>query len=34
MKTLAVTTYAALRKKVEETFLLGQRRVDEAKVRT
>jgi endonuclease YncB( thermonuclease family) len=34
MGMLTVTTYAALRKKVEETLLLGQRKIEEAKVLT
>lgn len=34
MKALSVATYAALRKKVEETLLLGQQKIEEAKVRT
>ncbi|OGX11928.1 MAG: hypothetical protein A2351_02565 [Omnitrophica bacterium RIFOXYB12_FULL_50_7] len=32
MGQIAVSTYAALRKKVEETLLLGQQRIEEAKV--
>jgi endonuclease YncB( thermonuclease family) len=34
MRSLSVATYAALRNKVEETLLLGQQRIEEAKVRT
>jgi len=34
MKALTVATYAALRKKVEEVLLLGQQRIQEAKVQT
>ncbi|MFA5168885.1 MAG: DUF1016 N-terminal domain-containing protein [Candidatus Omnitrophota bacterium] len=34
MNTVSVATYAALRKKVEETLLLGRQRIEEAKVRT
>ncbi|MFA5159522.1 MAG: DUF1016 N-terminal domain-containing protein [Candidatus Omnitrophota bacterium] len=34
MGALSVATYVALRKKVEETLLLGQRKIEEAKVRT
>ena len=34
LKMLSVSTYAALRKKVEETLLLGQQRIEEAKVLT
>ena len=34
MQHPSVSTYAALRKKVEETLLLGQRQIEEAKVRT
>jgi endonuclease YncB( thermonuclease family) len=34
MKALSVTTYAALRKQVEQTLLFGQQKIEEAKVRT
>ncbi|MFH0985912.1 MAG: DUF1016 N-terminal domain-containing protein [Candidatus Omnitrophota bacterium] len=34
MKSFSVTTYAALRRKVEETLLRGQRKIEEAKVLT
>lgn len=34
MKSLSVATYAALRDKVRETLLLGQRQIEESKVRT
>ncbi len=34
MEKLSVTTYAAFRKKIETTLILGQRKVEEAKVRT
>jgi endonuclease YncB( thermonuclease family) len=34
MATLSVASYAVLRKKVEETLLLGQQRIEEAKVQT
>ena len=34
MKALSVDTYAALRKKVQEVLLLGQKKIEEAKVRT
>lgn len=34
MKALSVSTYAALRKRVEETLLLGQQEIEEAKVLT
>ena len=34
MKSLVASSYAALRKKVEETLLLGQQKIEEAKDRT
>jgi endonuclease YncB( thermonuclease family) len=34
MKALSVTTYAALRNKVRETLLLGQRKIDQARIQT
>jgi endonuclease YncB( thermonuclease family) len=34
MKALSVATYAALRKKIEEILLLGQQKIQEAKVQT
>jgi micrococcal nuclease len=34
MKALSVASYAALRKKIEETLLLGQRKIDQARIQT
>ena len=34
MKQITVASYAALRHKVKETLLLGQQKIDQAKVRT
>ncbi|MFA5168016.1 MAG: DUF1016 N-terminal domain-containing protein [Candidatus Omnitrophota bacterium] len=34
MRSFSIATYAALRKKVEEILLLGQQKIEEAKVRT